>query len=103
MQGIRLEMLGNRDKNKGVRMEMRRTRSGKGVKVFVYIYILCKFFSTNEVVSHFRRKICFRKFKVLMLKIVRSIFPKEYLFLQNISPVLLLDHETCALSNEIGF
>ena len=30
-------------------------------------------------VGNFWRKICFRKTKVLTVKIIRSIFPKEYL------------------------
>ena len=29
--------------------------------------------------------------------------PKRVSFLQNVPLVLVLDHETCALSNEIGF
>ena len=31
-------------------------------------------------VGNFWRKVCFQKFKVLALKIIRSIFPKECLF-----------------------
>ena len=56
----------------------------RGVKtkrnIFVYNYVLRKFFFTSQVVSHLWRKICFQKVKVLTLKIMRSIFPKEYLF-----------------------
>ena len=63
----------------------------------------CATFFTYQVVSHFWRKICFRKFKVLTLKIVNSILPKEYIFLQNIPLVLVLHRERCALSNTVGF
>ena len=95
MQVIRLEMRENWGKKKDVGMEMRHKH------VFVYNYILCKNFFTKQVVSHIWWKICFRKFKVLMLKIVRSIFPKQYLFLQIITPLLVLDYERCAISNTV--
>ena len=56
----------------------------RGVKttgnVFAYSYILCEFFFYESGSFTLLAKYLFSKIMVLTFKILRSIFPEEYLF-----------------------
>ena len=74
-------------------MKMRHTKSGEGKK---HRKCFC-------LQLHFSAKVLFSQIYGLNAQNCKIHIPKRASILQNIRLVLVLDHETCALSNAVGF